>query len=102
MPPTTTPAGFEAIARFFTWTSLHDLLKGQSNAGSLDKSAKKVGFKAPLACQVGDDLVKLAATTTIDEGLAAELSNLARIFSTKDAFEGLSSLGVRRPTFRGQ
>jgi enoyl-CoA hydratase/3-hydroxyacyl-CoA dehydrogenase len=102
MPPTTTPAGFEALARFFTWTSLHDLLKGQSNAGSLDKSAKKVGFKAPLACQVADDLVKLAATTTIDEGLAAELSNLGRIFSTKDAFEGLSSLGVRRPTFRGQ
>ena len=102
MPPTTVPAGFEAVARAFTWTSLHDLLKGLANGGAaLDKSLKKVAFKAPLACQVADDLVKLAATTTLEEGLAHETAQLSRVFSSNDAFEGLSTLGVRRPTFRG-
>ena len=101
-PPTTVPAGFEAIATAFTWTSLHDLLKGLGNgAGALDKSMKKVGFKAPFACQIADELVKLSSSTTLEQGLAAETASLARIFSSKDAFEGLSTLGVRRPVFRG-
>jgi len=79
------------------------LMKGLANAGAaLDKSIKKAAFKAPLAMQAADDLIKLAATTTLAEGLAAETKGLKAIFSSKDAYEGLSTLGVRRPNYRGQ
>jgi enoyl-CoA hydratase/3-hydroxyacyl-CoA dehydrogenase len=101
-PPTTPPAGFEALWTAFTWTSLPDLLKGQANvAPALDKSLKKVSFKAPLAAIAADELVKMTATATLAEGLAAETRALKRIFSSKDAYEGLSTIGVRRPTFKG-
>jgi len=102
-PPTVAPAGFEAAWAAFSWTSLYDLMKGLANAGAaLDKSIKKAAFKAPLAMQAADDLIKLAATTTLAEGLAAETKGLKAIFSSKDAYEGLSTLGVRRPNYRGQ
>lgn len=102
-PPTVAPAGFEAAWAAFSWTSLYDLMKGFANAGAaLDKSIKKAAFKAPLAMQAADELIKLAATTTLAEGLAAETKGLKAIFSSKDAYEGLSTLGVRRPNYRGQ
>ena len=103
-PPTKAPKGFEGAWRTFTWTSLYDLLKGLANVDepALGKSVKKVSFKAPLAALTADDLVKLAGTATLEEGLRAETEGLQRIFSTKDAYEGLSSLGVRRPSFKGQ
>ncbi len=101
-PPTTPPAGFEELWRVFSWTSLYDLMKGLANVGpALDKSLKKVSFKAPLAAQAADDLVKLASSTSLAEGLQAETRGLQSIFSSKDAHEGLSTLGVRRPTFKG-
>jgi hypothetical protein len=31
-----------------------------------------------------------------------ELAHLDEIFATQDAYEGLSSLGVRRPEFHGR
>ncbi|HEY1100733.1 MAG TPA: enoyl-CoA hydratase-related protein, partial [Myxococcota bacterium] len=97
-PPTSVPTGFEALATAFTWTSSFDLLKGLGNGGAtLDKSLKKVAFKAPVAVAVADELVKAAASTTLEQGLALESASLAKIFATKDAFEGLSTLGVRRP-----
>lgn len=102
-PPTTVPAGFEALHAAFSWTSLFDLMKGLANVSpALDKSLKKATFKAPLAMQAADDLIKLTATASLADGLKAETAKLKGIFSSKDAYEGLSSLGVRRPTFRGQ
>ena len=38
----------------------------------------------------------------IEQGIAMELSHLDEIFSTSDAYEGLSSLGKRRPVFTGK
>ena len=102
-PPTTPPAGFEDLWRVFSWTALYDLLKGLGNVeASLDKSVKKVSFKAPLAAQAADELVKMASSSSLAEGLAAETAGLARSFASKDAYEGLSTIGVRRPSFKGQ
>ncbi len=103
-PPAKAPPGFEAAWRAFTWTSLYDLHKGLANVddAAVAKSVKKVSFKAPLAAMAADELVKLAGTATLEEGLRAETAGLQRIFSSKDAYEGLSSLGVRRPSFKGQ
>jgi enoyl-CoA hydratase/carnithine racemase len=103
-PPTGVPAGFEELARAFTWTSTFDLLASKANA--LDvvvaKSTKKAGFKAPLAMQKADELIKLASSASLAEGLAAETEGLHAMFSSKDAYEGLSALGVRRASFKGQ
>lgn len=103
-PPQKAPAGFEAAWRAWTWTSLYDLQRGLASMGEekLSKSAKKVGFKAPLALQAADELIKMAASSSLADGLAAETAGLTSIFSSKDAWEGLSTLGVRRPSFRGQ
>jgi enoyl-CoA hydratase/3-hydroxyacyl-CoA dehydrogenase len=101
-PPTSPPTGYEALWTAMTWTSLPDLLGGHANVGpALDKTLKKVAFKAPLAAIAADDLVKKAAVTSLADGLAAESAGLSRIFSSRDALEGLSSIGVRRPTFKG-
>lgn len=102
-PPTRAPLGYEAAWRAFTWTSTYDLLKGLANVDeALAKSVKKASFKAPLAAAAADELVKLAATATLEEGLRAETAGLQAIFSSKDAYEGLATLGVRRPSFKGQ
>jgi enoyl-CoA hydratase/3-hydroxyacyl-CoA dehydrogenase len=101
-PPTAVPAGFADVWTAMTWTSLVDLLRGQANVGpALEKSLKKVTFKAPLAAIAADELIKLASTTTLADGLAAEMRVMKRIFSTQDAYEGLSTIGKRRPAFRG-
>jgi enoyl-CoA hydratase/carnithine racemase len=67
----------------------------------LDKSVKKATFKAPLAMQAADELIKLASTSSLEDGLRAETAGLRATFASKDAYEGLSSLGVRRPSFKG-
>lgn len=102
-PPTKAPVGFEELWRVFTWTSTQDLLAGRANVtdASLQKSIKKAAFKGPLASLAADELAKAAATTSLEECLRLETEGLKRIFSSKDAYEGLSALGVRRPAFKG-
>ena len=101
-PPTTPPAGFEDLWRVFSWTSLYDLQKGLGNTDpKRSKSVAKVSFKAPLAAQATDELVKMTSSSSLAAGLQAETAGLARMFSSKDAHEGLSTIGVRRPIFKG-
>jgi enoyl-CoA hydratase/3-hydroxyacyl-CoA dehydrogenase len=68
---------------------------------SLRASEKRVGFKAPIALRIASQLIDQGAGKSIEQGLAMELSHLEEIFSTADAYEGLSSLGKRRPVFKG-
>ena len=68
---------------------------------SLRASEKRIGFKAPIALRIASQLIDQGAGKSIEQGMAMELSHLEEIFSTADAYEGLSSLGKRRPVFRG-
>ncbi|HJZ70717.1 MAG TPA: 3-hydroxyacyl-CoA dehydrogenase NAD-binding domain-containing protein [Vicinamibacterales bacterium] len=68
---------------------------------SLRASEKRLGSKAPIALRIASDLIDRAEGTPIDKGIAMELSHLEEIFATADAYEGLSSLGKRRPVFKG-
>jgi enoyl-CoA hydratase/3-hydroxyacyl-CoA dehydrogenase len=72
-----------------------------SDVESLRASEKRVGFKAPIALRIASDLIDRGADAPIEQGVALELSHLEEIFSTVDAYEGLSSLGKRRPVFKG-
>lgn len=57
--------------------------------------------KAPIALRIADDLVGTALDTPLAAGLEKELARLKEVFSTKDAYEGLSTLGRARPKFTG-
>ena len=97
------PAALETVARFFGEADVEALLGGSAAAGADDervaKEAGKVRHKAPIATRIADRLIREGAQRELAEGLAMELSHLDEIFRTKDAYEGLSSLGRKRPEF---
>jgi enoyl-CoA hydratase/3-hydroxyacyl-CoA dehydrogenase len=73
-----------------------------SDVDALRASEKRVGFKAPIALRIASQLIDEGAGKPIEQGVAMELAHLEEIFSTTDAYEGLSTLGKRRPVFKGE
>ncbi|MGB5748108.1 MAG: 3-hydroxyacyl-CoA dehydrogenase NAD-binding domain-containing protein [Desulfobacterales bacterium] len=65
------------------------------------RTAKVFGFKAPLALKMGNEIIDQQAGKSMQEAVGIELGRLNDIFSTADALEGLSSLGRKRPEFKG-
>jgi len=91
-------------AEFFARTRVQDMLDGNADTAGdadLERAVKLVRRKAPVALRLAEQLIEEGFRATLDEGLAMELSRLEEIFHTKDAYEGLSSLGTRRPEFQG-
>ena len=66
------------------------------------KILKTMGYKAPLALKAVNQIIDRQASASLDEGIEIELDNLAAIFSTADALEGLSSLGRKKPEYKGK
>ena len=66
----------------------------------LAKLAQRVGHKAPIALRLAARMIDAAEDGSLEEGLQMELDHLAEIFGTADAYEGLSSLGRKRPEFQ--
>ncbi len=93
-----------ALRDFFGEADLEAMLAGEAPAQdpAVEKAAAKVARKAPLACRAVDALIEQGQEAGLDAGLAAELAHLEEIFRSKDAYEGLSSLGKRRPEFKGR
>jgi len=92
-----------ALADFFADADVDRLLAGDTTAENprVAREAGKVRHKAPIATRIADRLIRDGAEADLADGLAMELSHLEEIFHTKDAYEGLSSLGRRRPSFTG-
>ena len=82
------------------------LLSGQPPQGVSEelaaRTAKLIGFKAPLALKVSNEIIDWQTNKSIVEAMEIELGRLNEIFSTADALEGLSSLGRKRPEFKGE
>ncbi len=81
-------------------------LKGEAPEGvTADISGhtlKTMGYKAPLALRMANDIIEQQTSLSIKEGIELELRHLKQIFSTADALEGLqASLERRRPVFKG-
>jgi enoyl-CoA hydratase/3-hydroxyacyl-CoA dehydrogenase len=99
------PAKFKAFADFFGTGSVELLLSGKTppaaNAELAGKLAKTLGYKAPLALRIANEIVDRQANLSMREAVEVELGRLKDIFATADAFEGLSSVGRRRPAFKG-
>jgi enoyl-CoA hydratase/3-hydroxyacyl-CoA dehydrogenase len=103
--PHPVPEAYRPIADFFDRHGVDALLRGVSEAPAdarVAKAVKRIGSKAPVALRLAADLIDRALAVSIDEGLALELSHLNEIFATRDAYEGLSSLGKKAPVFTGR
>ena len=99
------PDSHRSIAGFFDRHDVDELLAGQATLpedARLAKSVKRIGTKAPVALRLSAELIDRAAEVPIEQGIALELSHLREIFATKDAYEGLSSLGRKTPVFVGK
>jgi enoyl-CoA hydratase/3-hydroxyacyl-CoA dehydrogenase len=100
-----TPSAHAALARFFETAEVEAILAGTANTGGnpqLDKAVKRIATKAPLAVRIAADLIDRGADLPLDEALRLEMAHLQEIFATKDAYEGLTSLGKRPPMFIGK
>jgi enoyl-CoA hydratase / 3-hydroxyacyl-CoA dehydrogenase len=99
------PETHRPIADFFDSHGVDDLLGGLDTTpddARLAKAVTRIGSKAPVALRLAAGLIDRGADLPIDDGLALELAHLHEIFSTKDAYEGLSTLGKRPPVFVGR
>ena len=100
-----TPSGHVPLERFFEGTEVEAIRSGSADTGGnplLDKALKRIAAKAPLAVRIAADLIDRGANLPLDEALRLEMTHLEEIFATKDAYEGLTSLGKRAPVFVGK
>lgn len=93
----------KALETFFADAELEQLLAGEAAPKDerVAKLASRVRHKAPIATRLADEMIAHGAKNGLEAGLAMELEKLETVFRTQDALEGLSSLGRRRPEFKG-
>ncbi len=99
-----TPERYGALESLFLQANADDLLLGKVDLTSRPELAKPVGKvmkKAPIAVRLAATLIRVGVDQPLDRALGMELEHLREIFRTKDAYEGLSSLGRRAPKFEG-
>ena len=92
---------------FYSDDNLISILDGNCPEGfdSEDKNVarqmRSLSRTAPIALRMASNLIDVAGTTELSDGLSQELGNLETIFSTNDALEGLSALiEGRKPTYQ--
>jgi len=100
------PEKFKPFAQLFEKARTPVLLSGKIpdgvSAEVAGKVAKTLGYKAPVALRIANEIVDRQAGLPMREAVEIELVRLKDIFATADALEGLSSVGKRRPEFKGQ
>ena len=99
--------GVPAAIEFYSDDNMNSIMTGQIPEGSIEgyasRQIKQLSRTAPIALRMASDLIDVAASTNLEEGLAAELQKLEDIFATKDAYEGFSSLiQGRRPNYNNE
>ncbi len=99
------PEKFKPYAMACSQENVTRLLSGKPPEGVSEefasKTAKIVGFKAPVALKLANEIIDQQVGKSMEEAVEIELGRLNDIFSTADALEGLSSLGRKRPEFKG-
>ncbi len=100
------PEKFEPLARMFRGDDLDKLLSGQASDSVSEelavKTLKFIGAKAPRALKLANEIMDAQRNKSIPEAIEIELNRLADIFSSDDALEGLSSMGRKRPNYKGR
>ena len=100
------PEKFQAFADVFNDENINRLLAGKPMTGLPENLAGKIpailAGKSMIALKMADDIMNKQAKMSIPEAVECELGVLDRLFSTHDAFEGLSTVGRRKPVFKGE
>jgi enoyl-CoA hydratase/3-hydroxyacyl-CoA dehydrogenase len=100
------PAAEQALARLCAGGNAQRLLSGQTpqavDADLAAETAKKIGYKAPLALKMADEIIDRQVGKPIAAAVEIELARLKEIFATADALEGLTSLGRKRTEYKGE
>jgi enoyl-CoA hydratase/3-hydroxyacyl-CoA dehydrogenase len=101
----TWPVAFAELGTFFRNNRVEDIRLGKADAKGkepLAQAMKRVTRKAPVALRIAEQLIDEGVNKPLEEGLQRELGQLREIFGTEDAYEGLSSLGRKKPSFKGR
>jgi enoyl-CoA hydratase/3-hydroxyacyl-CoA dehydrogenase len=103
--PTDPPEKFKMQAQVCSSENVDRLLAGRLPEGVPEeiaaKTAKLIGYKAPLALKMANEIIDQQVGKSIVEAVEIELARAKDIFSTADALEGLSSLGRKKPEYKG-
>jgi enoyl-CoA hydratase/3-hydroxyacyl-CoA dehydrogenase len=103
--PTDLPQKFEILAQVCSSENVARLLAGKLPEGVPEeiaaKTAKVISDKAPLALKLANEIIDQQIGKSIAEAIEIELGRAKDIFSTADALEGLSSLGRKKPEYKG-
>lgn len=94
-----------ALEAFFAANDADTLREGKADTKGdegLAKAMKRVASKAPIALRLSQKLIDEGSKVPLADGLAMEMAHLFEIFGTRDAYEGLSTLGKRAPVFEGK
>ena len=97
---------FQPMIKLFDEENIPSLLQGtppgDADTALAQKVIKYLGYKAPLALKIANEIMDEQDGKTPDQAIKIELNRVGEIFSTADALEGLSSLGRKRPEYRGR
>jgi enoyl-CoA hydratase/3-hydroxyacyl-CoA dehydrogenase len=103
--PRDLPAAYQPLAAVCAPENVDSLFAGRPLAGVdaqvAEKAHKAVGGKAPLALRLANEIIDQQVGQSMEAAIEIELGRLEEIFATADALEGLSSVGRRRPQFKG-
>ena len=102
--PAPVPPTHKAVADFFERPPARDEVDLGEAVGDdprLAAALRKLGSKAPIALRIASELIDRSTDLPVEDGVRLELERLEEVFSTADAYEGLSSLGRRPPAFKG-
>jgi enoyl-CoA hydratase/3-hydroxyacyl-CoA dehydrogenase len=98
------PDKLKPLAQVCSTENVARLLAGDPPQGVPEavaaKASKVIGFKAPVALRLSNDIIDQQDGKSMEEAVEMELGRLHEIFSTADALEGLSNIG-RRVEFKG-
>jgi enoyl-CoA hydratase/3-hydroxyacyl-CoA dehydrogenase len=100
------PDKFQPLAAICTKANTQNLLSGLPPAGVSEelaaKTVKIIGKKAPIALKLVSDIIDQQVDKSVSEAVNIEMTYLNQIFSTADALEGLSTMGRKKPEFKGE
>ena len=98
------PENLRPLAQIGSRDNIDGLLSGKPPQGVPEelaaRTAKFIGYKAPIALRIANDIMERQIGLSMEEAIEVELGRLKDIFSTDDALLGLSNIG-RRVEFKG-
>ena len=96
---------FQTLARICSSENADRLLAGKLPQGVPDEiaanTAKLISYRAPIALKLANEIIDQQVGKSMNEAVEIELGRLNDIFSTADALEGLSTVGRKKPEYKG-